>query len=157
MAAIPAFYRMFFLYIDPLLCLSGIYVLFFDHATYLDSGVPHGLSKSSIDPLARYLMNALGSYSLTILGIQILLLHRFSEVKIWRVIQFSILLADLGLLYGVYATDPLGFWDLGSWTSGDWTNNGILLAVAAIRSLFLLTVRSSGILGAGGVRAHTSS
>ncbi|KAG4440859.1 hypothetical protein IFR05_003672 [Cadophora sp. M221] len=140
MADIPAFYRIFFLYIDPLICLSGIYVLFFDHATYLANGIPHAISVDVVDPLAHFLLVALGSYALCIFGIQILLLRQFPDLKIWKIIMFSILSTDLGLLYGVYAADPRGFWDIGGWTSGDWTNNVILFTVATIRSLFLLTV-----------------
>jgi hypothetical protein len=33
MARIPLLYRIFFLYIDPIICLSGIYLFFFDHHT----------------------------------------------------------------------------------------------------------------------------
>ncbi|KAK0124187.1 hypothetical protein ONS95_009169 [Cadophora gregata] len=140
MVEIPAFYRIFFLYIDPLVCLSGIYVLFFDHATYLTSSVPHAIPVKTIDPLTRYLLTALGSYCLCIFGIQIFLLRQFLDIKIWRIVMFSILLTDLSLLYGVYATDPKGFCDVGGWTSGDWTNNGILLTVIGIRSSFLLGI-----------------
>jgi len=140
MSDIPTFYRIFFLYIDPLICLSGIYVLFFDHATYLASGVPHAITVDAIDPLTQYLLAALGSYALCIFGIQVLLLRQFPDIKIWRIVMFSILMTDLGLLYGVYAVDPQGFWDIGRWTSGDWTNNGILCTVIGIRSCFLLGV-----------------
>ncbi|CZT03890.1 hypothetical protein WAI453_011000 [Rhynchosporium graminicola] len=140
MSNIPTFYRIFFLYIDPLICLSGVYIFFFDHATYLASGVPHTLSGYTIDSLSQHLLRALGSYSLCILAIQLLLLHRYSEVKIWRIVQFGLLLVDLGLLQSIQAAD--GFRDPSNWTSGDWTNNGILIAVAMIRSAFLLTVRT---------------
>ncbi|KAL5319171.1 hypothetical protein ACEPPN_012220 [Leptodophora sp. 'Broadleaf-Isolate-01'] len=145
MANIPIFYRIFFLYIDPLICLIGVYTYFFDHATFIESGTPHSISATVADtqhlsPLEQFLLPALGSYALCIFGIQILLLHQFHDVKIWRIVMFSILLTDLGLSYVVYSADPLGFWDVRGWTGGDWTNNGILGAVIAIRTAFLLGI-----------------
>lgn len=148
MSKIPILYRIFFLYIDPLVCLLGIYTFFFDHPIYIKNGTPRSLSSTipnqNLTPLETFLLSALGSYSLCIFGIQILLLHQFHDVKIWRIVMFSILLTDLGLLYTVYSVDPTAFWDVGGWTSGDWSNNGILGVVIAIRSAFLL--------GVGGVR-----
>jgi len=77
---------------------------------------------------------------------QILLLHRFKDapqglnVRIWRIVQFGILLIDLGLLYGVYVDDPKAALDVSGWETGDWCSNGILGAVALIRSAFLVGV-----------------
>lgn len=79
---------------------------------------------------------------------QILLLHPFKDapnglsVRIWRTVQFGILLIDLGLLIGVYIDDPKAALDVGGWGSGDWCNNGILGAVALIRSAFLAGIGS---------------
>ncbi len=152
MTRIPIFYRIFFLYIDPLLCLSGIYIFFFDHPTYIASGTPHSISvdisnPSILSPLERYLLYALGSYSLCIFAIQTLLLRQFPDVKLWRHVMFAILLIDLGLLYGVYQADPVAFWNVKGWTEGDWTNNGILGMVIVIRTAFLV--------GLGGVDINT--
>lgn len=58
--------------------------------------------------------------------------------------MFSILLVDVGLLYSGYATNPKAFLDLRSWTSGDWGNNGILAALAVLRTAFLLGVGGIG-------------
>jgi hypothetical protein len=83
---------------------------------------------------------------------QILLLHQFKDapqglnVKIWRIVQFGILLIDLGLFYDIYNADPKAVLDVKSWESGDWTNNGILGIVVVVRSAFLV--------GLGGVGAE---
>ena len=75
---------------------------------------------------------------------QILLLHQFKDaphglnIKIWRIVQFGILLIDLGLFYGTYIADPKAALDVGRWESGDWTMNGILGMVVLIRSAFLI-------------------
>ncbi len=144
MSTIPIFYRIFFLYIDPLICLLGVYTFFFDHPTYITNGTPHSLSSTiqdqNLTPLEKFLLSALGSYALCIFGVQILLLHQFHDVRIWRIVMFSILLTDLGLLYTVYTVDPSAFWAVRGWTGGDWSNNGILGLVIAIRSAFLLGI-----------------
>jgi hypothetical protein len=154
MAHIPLFYRIFFLYIDPLICLSGIYIFFFDHQLYIENGTPVAISSAkstALTPFTEYLLFALGSYSLFVFTMQILLLHGFRNapgglnVRIWRIVMFGILLIDLGLIYCVYNVDPKGFWNVRSWDSGEWTNNGILGLVIVIRSAFLL-----GIGGVGG-------
>jgi hypothetical protein len=151
MARIPLFYRIFFLYIDPVICLSGIYLFFFDPHTFILNGVPSAITSqisptSTIPPLTNYLIMSCGSYSLFVFAMQILLLHPFKDapdglnVRIWRTVQFGILLIDLGLLYGVYVADPKAALDVSGWGSGDWTNNGILGLVALIRSAFLLGI-----------------
>ena len=77
---------------------------------------------------------------------QIFLLHQFKDtprglnIKIWRTVQFGILLIDLGLLYGVYVTDPKAALDVSGWRIGDWTNNAILGLVVLVRSAFLVGI-----------------
>ena len=95
---------------------------------------------------------AIGSYSLCVLAMQILLLQQFKDapdgldLKVWRIVQFGILLIDLGLLWGVWVAHVEGGVDWGRWEGGEWANNGILGLVAVIRSAFLL-----GVGGVGGV------
>ncbi|KUJ24259.1 uncharacterized protein LY89DRAFT_776404 [Mollisia scopiformis] len=154
-AHIPLFYRIVFLYIDPLICLSGIYLMFFDHQTFVVNGTPSSLSASlsKVDPLAAHLIMNIGLYSICIFSLQVLLLHQFKDapnglnVKLWRILMFSILLIDVGLIYGGYSVNPKAFLDFGAWTTGDWGNNGILAALVVIRSAF--------ILGIGGVGKNT--
>jgi hypothetical protein len=155
MARIPLFYRVFFLYIDPLICLFGIYFFFFDHHTYIQNGIPSAISSqitstTILSPLTKHLIMALGSYSVFVFAMQILLLHQFKDapqglnVKIWRIVQFGILLIDLGLLYGVYSADPMGALDFSGWGGGDLGNNGILVMVAVVRSAFLVGLGGVG-------------
>jgi hypothetical protein len=63
--SIPVFYRVFFLYIDPLVCLSGIYLSFFDNATFVANGLPPILASYTQTPagkaLTKYFLNSLGS------------------------------------------------------------------------------------------------
>jgi hypothetical protein len=150
MAHIPLFYRLFFLYIDPLICLSGIYLAFLDPQSFLLNAVPSALT-SSIDPttapLAAYLIISIGAYSLAILSLQLLLLHGLKDapnglnVKLWKILQFSILLIDIGLIYGIYVSSPA---ELATWAGKDWGNVGILGALIIIRSAFLVGIGGVG-------------
>jgi len=66
------------------------------------------------------------------------------NVRIWRIVEFGILLIDLGLFYGIWKADPKEFVEVGQWASGDWTNNGILGCVVVVRSAFLLGIGGVG-------------
>lgn len=136
---IPLFYRLFFLYIDPLFNLSGIYVSFLDHTAYLSMGVPRSLTTTPT-PITEYLIMALGSWSLSILVIQTLLLQQYRDVKLWKIVMFGILLTDFGLVYGLYAANPTGIWQVGKWMQGEWISHGIFATVIPIRMAFLAGV-----------------
>jgi hypothetical protein len=142
---IPLFYRIFFLYIDPLICLSAIYLCFFDHTTYLEMGVPRSLARHSSSPLTSHLINVLGAWSLCIFALQTLLLQQYRDVKLWKIFMFAVLLTDLGLVYAVYEADPVMAVSVSKWEKGEWTNHGILGTVIAIRTAFLLGVGGVGI------------
>jgi hypothetical protein len=152
---IPTFYTILFLYVDPLINLSGIYLEFFDQNNYLENGVPSLLTSNvsqtdAIYPLVQYLILALGSFSVCILAFQVLLVHGFKNaanglnVTIWKIVMFGILLSDLGLLYAIYIADSETFLNLSMWGSGDWTTNGILGSLVIFRTAFLLGVGGVG-------------
>lgn len=145
-AKIPAFYRTFFLYIDPVICLIGIYIFFFDHQAFLESGAPQSITANAkLTPLIDFLLLCSGSYALFVFAMQILLLHQFKDapdglnLKIWRIVLFGILLIDLGLLVAMYTADP-GIWNVAGWGRGEWSNYSILGVVTVLRTSFLLGV-----------------
>jgi len=141
---IPLFYRVFFLYIDPLFCLSGIYLCFFDHATYLEMGIPRALTHHSSSPLTSHLLTVLGAWSVAIFALQTLLLQQYRDVKLWRIFMFAILFTDLGMVYAVYVADPVMATSVSKWGSGEWTNHGILGLVIVMKTAFLLGIGGVG-------------
>jgi hypothetical protein len=141
---IPLFYKIFFLYIDPLLCLSGVYLCFFDHKTYLEMGVPRALTRHVSSPLTSHLITVLGAWSVSIFALQTLLLQQYRDVKLWKIFMFAILLTDLGMVYAVYEADPMMAVSVSKWEKGEWTNHGILGMVIAIRTAFLLGIGGVG-------------
>lgn len=140
---IPTFYRIFFLYIDPLICFSSIYIFFLDQAFYLKNGIPQSVTSKSkhVTPLTQFLLFSLGSYSLFVFLMQICLLHGFKDaprglnLRIWRIVQFGILCIDVGIMFA--------FGKAGSveeWGSGDWSNVGILAGLMLARGAFLVGI-----------------
>ncbi|KAE8451128.1 hypothetical protein EG329_004800 [Mollisiaceae sp. DMI_Dod_QoI] len=138
-----------------LICLSGIYLMFFDQYTFIENGVPSTISSgitstSEISPLAHYLIMSIGSYSICIFALQILLLHQFKDapnglnVKLWRILLFSILLVDVGLIYEAYTASPKAFLDVRGWTTAELGNYGILGTLIVLRSAFILGIGGVG-------------
>jgi hypothetical protein len=93
---IPSFYKIFFLYIDPLICLSGIYLSFLDHNTYLLKGVPTQLispTTNMADPITGFFLNSLGGFLLQTFVLQVLLLRTSlgfgasNAVKTWKILM----------------------------------------------------------------------
>jgi hypothetical protein len=144
---IPSWYRIFFLYIDPLIGSSGLYIYFFDHPFFLKQGIPSTLSKTAeYTPLVRYLLFALGSHFIAITAMQVYLLQAYKDapnglnVRIWKFVQVAILLVDLGLLGTIVDVDPVLARSPARWEQGEWSNFGILGLVIAMRSAFLLGI-----------------
>jgi len=141
---IPLFYRTFFLYIDPIFCLSAIYLCFFDHTTYLEMGIPRALTRQPPSPLATHLITVLGAWSVSIFTLQTLLLQQYRDLKLWKIFEFAILLTDLGIVYAIYEADPVMAVSVSKWEKAEWTNNGIFGMVIAIRTAFLLGIGGVG-------------
>lgn len=83
---IPTFYAIFFLYLDPLICLSGIHLSFFDQSTFLMNGVPSSLKVQHENAipnhdLTSHFIRSLGAYSVAIFILQILLGWGFKDAK----------------------------------------------------------------------------
>jgi len=144
---IPALYRIFFLYIDPLIGLSGLYIFFFDHAFFLKTGLPASIAtEAQYTPVVRFLLFSLGSYFLAIAAMQVYLLQAYKNapnglnLRIWKFVQAAILMIDLGLLGTMIDADPSTAMRPGRWGEGEWSNFGVLGLVIAFRSSFLLGV-----------------
>ena len=159
MVSIPPLYRIFFLYIDPLFCLSGIYLAFFSPYHFITQGTPSAFSSSTLPSSTsissptlssqiEFLIHAQGACLLGIFVLQAVLLRQVVDeprglgVKIWKIVQVSILMVDLGLMYTSWAFDPKAFVNVKGWEAGDWTGNVILGLVIAMRSSFVLGVGS---------------
>lgn len=78
---------------------------------------------------------------------EVVLLRAYvDDLKLWRIVQFGVLMTDFCMVWNIYTADPAGALDIRAWGSGDWGNNGVLAMVIVMRSAFLLGI---GGVGAG--------
>jgi hypothetical protein len=138
---IPAFYRVFFPSIDPLIALSGIYFAYFQPAITVSSMFP--LSQVNITPSHVMLLQQLGGCYISVSLLQIFL-HRYTyDVGVWKLFQLSILISDIALLHSLWtalgAQERRGFGKMRA------EEVGIVLVTAfvgLVRVLFLTGVGS---------------
>lgn len=133
---IPVAYRAFFTWVDPLIALSGVYMNLFTPDTVLNAYIPSTLSQR--DPAHFMLFQQLAANLLMAAFLSIVLLRYTADVKIWKILQASILLVDLTLLYSLWdAIGSQGRLSLDGMRGEDWGCAIITGTVVAMRVLFL--------------------
>ncbi len=135
--AIPAFYRIFFTYIDPLVASWGAYMDFFTPDTVLNSFVPN----SARNPAHDMLFQQLGGGLLNIAFLSAVLLRYTNDVKIWKIVQLGILIVDVVGLYSLWdGLGRQGRLDPRGWRGEDWGCVGITGFVTVLRMMFMAEV-----------------
>ena len=114
MSSIPLWYRLFFLYIEPVATAVGAYYAWFQQHEYLDLTYTSA-SAVSLGPSAR-------------------------ESIVWSVFLFGLLLADFGHIYSVKDVGFDIYWKFWDWNSMYWGNLGFVYVGAATRTAFLAGV-----------------
>ena len=137
-AQIPIFYRLFFLYIEPVSALVGAYFAFFDQAFYLalthSPSAPSGPIPASTQIVLSQLSNLYFFFAMN----EALVLRSTKDLRVWKTLLFGLLIADLGHLWSVKAVGWDIYWRVENWNAIDWGNIGFVYAGAAMRSSFLL-------------------
>jgi hypothetical protein len=140
MPTIPSFYRLFFPTLDPLIAFSGILTNLLSPSTILTLYNPAAHLPPLPEALTLIDINAGFLFATTPLQI-IMLRLRPDDVVVWKCLQGSILLQDLGILAAVgRALVTQGRASVGLVRLEEWGNIVILGAVAVIRAAFLLNV-----------------
>ncbi len=135
--SIPIFYRTFFTYVDPLVALWGAYMNFFTPDTVLNSFVPN----ATRNPAHDMLFQQLGGGLLNIAFVSAVLLRHTSDIKIWKIVQWSILIVDVVGLYSLWdALGRQGRLDPRGWRGEDWGCVGITGSVTVLRMMFIAEV-----------------
>ncbi len=136
---IPAAYRIFFTSLDPLVALGGAYLHFFLPETVLDSYIPATVSPH--EPQHYMLYQQLGGFLLGSAFLSIVLLRYTGDLGVWRILQASILIVDVTLLFTQWdALARQGRLSLGATRAEDWGCAAITGTVAVVRVLFLTGV-----------------
>lgn len=140
---IPKPYTIFFTLLDPLIALSGIYMMFFTPAVVTDAFIPSTLSP--YNHLQTFFQHQLGGALLMCLILQLFLLRRTNEIWIWQIFQAGQLVYDFALLYSIfYALKQQGRMDPRVYRAEDWGNIGIVGLCAIVRGLFCFGIGLEG-------------
>jgi hypothetical protein len=139
-SAIPSFYRLVFLWIEPVSIFTGAVYAHFLQSTYLQ--LTHGSSApgSSVPVSTSIVMSQLANLYLGLGLLEALVLRATSELKVWRTFLLILLVADIGHLYSVAPVGVTVYWEYWHWNSIDWGNVGFVYFLAITRSLFLLNI-----------------
>jgi hypothetical protein len=144
---VPLIYRVFLLYVDPLLALGGVCLAYFQPEVFMSSIVPASLA-STFQPssssssggstaLIQLMLTSIASLYLLFAINSLLVLRLAPDVAVWRAVSLAYLASDLGHSWAFYAADRQGFWRFDSWRVEDWFSVGTLFAGILLRSAFL--------------------
>ena len=136
----PLPYRLFFLYLEPISAILGAYFAHVQPSTYLQ--LTHAASAPGEDATlalsTKVVLSQLANLYFLFAVNEGLVLRATRDIRVWRVLLFGLLVADVGHLYSVY---PLGidkYWRFWVWNIMDWGNIAFVYAGAAMRISFLL-------------------
>lgn len=119
---IPLYYRVFFLYVEPLFALLGaIYAGIYPTQYFTLTDRP----PSALDflPLATHVvLRQLANMYLLFTLNEAVILRVTSDIRVWRALLFNLLVADLGHLYSVWPLGHAVYWDVFHWNEMDWGN-----------------------------------
>ncbi|KAI5205685.1 hypothetical protein E4T39_02823 [Aureobasidium subglaciale] len=138
MSSIALWYRLFFLYIEPVATAVGAYYAWFQQYEYLDMTYASA-SAVSLGPSAResiVLSQLANMYAVFALN-EALVLRSTTNLRVWRVFLFGLLLADFGHLYSVKDVGYDIYWKFWLWNSMYFGNIAFVYVGAATRIAFL--------------------
>ncbi|RSM15122.1 hypothetical protein CDV31_005056 [Fusarium ambrosium] len=137
-------YRAWFLWVDPILTIAGMYGNLFDHDLALTAAFPNYPLTEEFRPFL-YQIGGMGTSYLVLL----VLLQRYTQdVVIWKILHFAILWADFTMLTAIYvAMRHEGTLAISDWRALDWFSIVVTVICTVLRAAFALGV---GVKGYGG-------
>jgi hypothetical protein len=134
---IPGVYRTIFTWVDPLICLHGAYLYFFDRETVIRSFIPN----SSRNPAHDMFFYQMGGNMLCLGALSTFLLRYTSDVGVWKIFQAAEWIVDVAMLWGIYDMLVMqGRLSIGALRWEDWACIGITGTAAVVRGLFVAGV-----------------
>ncbi|KAJ6438464.1 hypothetical protein O9K51_09056 [Purpureocillium lavendulum] len=140
-SVVPLAYVLFFKYMDPLTALYGAWLHLAtpaEAARALAPGAAH-------DPAQAFVYRQAGGLALAVAALAALVPRVSTDLRVWRALQASLLLADAAALSGAYEALRRGgrLWPLdvgGRWTDDDVAVVGSYAVITLVRALFVLGV-----------------
>jgi hypothetical protein len=140
---IPFPYRLFFLYIEPVSALAGMYYAAIHPSDYLLDlvrPIQSDFSRTALDtPTSMTLFQLSNLYLLFALN-EHLVLSSTSSLKTWRRLLFALLVADFGHLATMIPAGTEIFWNVSKWNAMAWGSVGFVYLGASLRLCFLAGV-----------------
>jgi hypothetical protein len=103
-------YTLYFLYLDPLFAIFGTLLIIFNPVKFLTSTSPLplassisiALSQPTIAPIIQLLLTNIAALYLLLAVNEALVLRASNEIKVWKAVLVSLVVADVGHLYAVW-------------------------------------------------------
>ena len=142
---IPFPYRFFFLYVEPISALAGMYYAAIHPSNYLldlVSPIQSDFSRlgAALDTPTRMTLFQLSNLYLLFALNEHLVLSSTSSLKTWRRLLFSLLVADFGHLATMIPAGAEIFWNVSKWNAMAWGSVGFVYLGASLRLCFLAGV-----------------
>ncbi|KAJ4264275.1 hypothetical protein NW762_005471 [Fusarium torreyae] len=130
-------YSTWFLWIDPILTVSGMWGNFFDHKLAMQAFFTN---YPPTEHLKSFLYQ-IGGMGTSYLILQTTLLQYTHDVNIWQMVQLAILPADFTMLAAIYNGMKIeGNLALANWRWENWVSIVITVACTILRVTFVLGV-----------------
>lgn len=136
--SLPLYYRLFFLWIEPVATAVGAYYAQFLQReymamTYSSTAAPVlGVSTGESIVLTQ-LANLYFCFALN----EALVLRSTSDLRVWKIFLVGLLIADFGHLYSVKAAGLQVYYEVWNWNAMYWGNVGFVYVGALSRMAFL--------------------
>jgi hypothetical protein len=140
---IPFPYRLFFLYIEPISALAGMYYAAIHQSDYLldlVSPIQSDFIRAALDTPTRMTLFQLSNLYLLFALNEHLVLSSTSSLKTWKRLLFSLLVADFGHLATMIPAGTEIFWNVSKWNAMAWGSVGFVYLGASLRLCFLAGV-----------------
>jgi len=135
---VPAFYRLIFLWLEPLSTFAGAYYAQFMQSSYLDLTHAASAPGSSVPISSQIVLTQLANLYMGLGLLEALVLRATTDVNVWRRLLFVMLVADIGHLYSVAPVGNWVYYDYSRWNSIDWGNVPFVYFLAITRTCLLL-------------------
>ncbi len=143
LSRIALHYRIYFLYIEPIMALAGAYICVFQPDRYVSGTVPfpaYIAAPIPITPVFQMMLTNIGALYLLFSMLGGILLRLTREKNVWLATLAGMLMSDVGHIYAAYAVAPERILQVGAWTSEEWINYGTLILGASLRAGFLVGI-----------------
>ncbi|KAH6887126.1 hypothetical protein B0T10DRAFT_490725 [Thelonectria olida] len=130
-------YRLYFLWVDPILTLMGMYVNLIDH----DLATLAFFSTVSPTETLKPFLYQIGGMGTSFLCLFVILLRYTNDVNVWKIVQFAILWADFTMLTSMcVAMRHEGRLAVSDWRQEDWVSIVITVICTILRAVFVMGV-----------------